>query len=322
MGERTGRGLGGGVIAVATPGAGPGALELRALTAAGLAAVPVHAAEALRGVVAQYRPDLVLLDIELCPTTVIEVLAELATASGPAVILCGSLSDPSRRAALLCAGADDCVRTPYLLDELVARVLAVLRRTQRDRRETQCVGTLVAGSMRVDVDHHSLTINGRQIALTLLEFRLLLYLLRNRGVALSRERLLVDVWGYTIGTLETVTVHIRRLRSKIETDPSRPAWIETVWGVGYRFRAESEDRDFQRACRTRMEGNRVRRQHNNASRAGPPFASTSSSWARRPTRLGTTRARLAGGFTTPSSGPLSTGGPAPGDTRTRGAQEL
>lgn len=229
---------GGCLIAVAIPGAVARARELRALHAAGLAAVPVRHPDALLAVVAQLRPDLVLLDIAFSSRSVPDVLAELATVGAPAVIVCGSLPDPATRAALLCAGADDCVLAPYLLDELVARVLAVLRRTQRSPGTSRGLGLLVAGSLRVDVDHHSVSIDGAQVALTMLEFRLLIYLLRHRGVALPRERLLADVWGYTIGTPETVTVHIRRLRSKIEANPSQPEWIETVWGVGYRFRGD------------------------------------------------------------------------------------
>ncbi len=233
---------GGCVIAVATPDAAPRAPELRALQAAGLNAVPVRDAGALLAVVPQLRPDLVLLDIGVCPTPVQDVLAGLAAVGAPAVIVCGPLSDPATRAALLCVGADDCVLAPYLLDELVARVLAVLRRKQSGARPSRRAEALVADSMRVDVDHHSVSINGEPIALTRIEFRLLTYFLRHRGVALSRTRLLADVWGYTIGTPETVTVHIRRLRSKIEADPSRPLWIETVWGVGYRFPGELGDR--------------------------------------------------------------------------------
>jgi len=229
------------VIAVATPDATPGARELRALHAAGLTAVPVRHAGALPAVVAQLRPDLVVLDIALCPATVLDMLAELATVGTPAVILCGPLPDPAIRAALLCAGADDCLLSPYRLDELVARVLAVLRRTQPGPRITRRLGSLVAGSICVDLDHHSVSIDGARISLTLLEFRLLTYLMRHRGIAQPRERLLADVWGYTIGTPETVTVHIRRLRSKVEADPSRPVWIETVWGVGYRFRGDPGD---------------------------------------------------------------------------------
>lgn len=229
---------GGCLVAVATPQA-PQAPELRALQSVGLAAVPIRRADNLPTVVAQLRPDLVLLDVAVCPTTSIDTVSELATVGAPAVIVCGSVDDPVTRAALLYAGADDCVLAPYRLEELIARVLAVLRRTQLSRQTRRDPVPLEAGPLRVDLDHHQVSIDGRPIELTVLEFRLLSYLLRHRGIALPRERLLADVWGHTIGTLETVTVHIRRLRSKIEVDPSRPLWIETVWGVGYRFRSEA-----------------------------------------------------------------------------------
>ncbi|MEP6462329.1 MAG: response regulator transcription factor [Frankiaceae bacterium] len=230
------------VVAVATPDATSGTRELRALAAAGLTAVPVRHAWALPAAVAKLRPDLVLLDIAICHTAVLDVLAELASLGAPAVILCGSLPDPATRAALLYAGADDCVLAPYLVEELVARVLAVLRRTSPGVPPTSRLGSLTAGSMCIDLDSHSVAIGGAPVALTLIEYRLLTYLLRHRGIALSRERLLADVWGYTIGTPDTVTVHIRRLRSKIEVDPSRPVWVETVWGLGYRFSAEPAER--------------------------------------------------------------------------------
>lgn len=229
------------VIAVVIPDAAPRARTLRALHAAGLAAVAVHQAGTLSLALARLRPDLVLLDVAIFPATVRDVLAELATIGAPAVILCGSRLDPATRADLLFAGADDCVLAPYLLEELVARVLAVLRRTQPGPTN-RGLDALVAGPLRVDVDQHSVSIDGRRISLTQLELRLLICLLRHRGIALRRERLLADVWGYTIGAPETVTVHIRRLRSKIEVDPSRPVWIETVRGVGYRFSGEPADR--------------------------------------------------------------------------------
>jgi len=226
---------GGCLVAVAMLDAAPKARTVRALHATGLTAVAVRHSETLPSVVAQLRPDLVLIDIEICRRAALNMLAEVANAGAPATIICGSLPDPATRAALLCAGADDCVLAPYLLDELVARVLAVLRRTQPDTRRSGGHEVMVAGSLCVDVDHHSVSIDGEPVGLSVLEFRLLTYLLRHRGIALHRERLLADVWGYTIGTPGTVTVHIRRLRSKIEADPSRPVWIETVRGFGYRF---------------------------------------------------------------------------------------
>lgn len=229
----------GNVVVVASRDSSSDALALRALSAAGLTPVPVRQLRALTDAVGQLRPDLVVLDIAICETEVDVVLAGLHEAGGPAVIVIGDLPDPATRAALLRAGADDCLHSPYLLDELLARAHAVLRRRRLPSRGGEQGGCLVAGSMRVDLDAHTVEIDGQPVELTVTEFRLLAYLVRHRGVALPRTRLLADVWGYTVGTLDTVTVHVRRLRTKIETDPSRPAWIETVWGVGYRFAADS-----------------------------------------------------------------------------------
>jgi len=228
--------VGGYVVLVAAPD-GPERTDIfHALSGAGLTAVPLQHPTMLLEQVAQLRPDLVVLDVAVCATIVQEVLAELRIVSAPAVILTGALAEASIRATLLCAGADDCLLSPYLLDELLARVLAVLRRHKIIPRDEERL--LVAGSIRVNLDGHTVEIDDQPIALTMIEFRLLAYLMRHRGVALPRQRLLADVWGYTVGTLPTVTVHVRRLRTKIEADPSRPAWVETVYGVGYRFAAD------------------------------------------------------------------------------------
>ncbi len=228
------------VVVVAAPGGVSMARELLALHAAGIVTVPVRSAVILVDMVRQLRPEVVMVDVATCPTSISHVVAELAGVDATGVIVYGELLDPVTRAALLYEGADDCVISPYLLDELVARVWAVMRRADRSKPASRNPDILIAGSLRVDVTNHSVTIDNEPIALTLIEFRLLAYLLRHRGVALPRQRLLADVWGYTIGTLETVTVHVSRLRSKIDADPSRPAWIETVWGVGYRFRGEHQ----------------------------------------------------------------------------------
>lgn len=223
------------LVAVATPSASARAAVVRGLDTAHLVPLPVVNQSALAAFVARVRPDLVILDVELCQTAVVDVLAWLQLAGAPAIILVGSLPDALARAALLRAGADDCILAPYLVDELVARVLAVLRRTRRPQRTDDDGGALVRGSLRMDLDRHVVEVNGRAVALTLLEFRLLAYLFRHPGIALSRQRLLFDVWGHTVGAADTVTVHIRRLRVKIEPVASRPSCIQTVRGVGYRF---------------------------------------------------------------------------------------
>lgn len=223
----------GGLVAVAAPGATAASGVLRALHAAHVSAVPLQTERELNKAVVRLRPDLVVLDAGLCPTTILDVVTRLSAAGVAALMVVGELPNQATLVQLLRAGADDCLPSPYPVDELVARAQAVLRRT-RQPRPSRCT-ILAAGSIQVDVNRHTVHIHGQPVLLTPLEFQLLACLLRHPGVVLSRQRLFAEVWGHTIGNADTVTVHVRRLREKIEPDPSRPAWIQTVWGIGYRF---------------------------------------------------------------------------------------
>jgi DNA-binding response OmpR family regulator len=130
-------------------------------------------------------------------------------------------------------GADDYVVKPFSPRELSARVGSVLRRSTR----LDGLERLVAGAITVDPAARTVSVDGRDVELTAREFDLLAFLLRHRDRVFRRDELLEHVWGYRVGETATVTVHIRRLRTKIEPDPSRPRHLETVWGVGYRFRS-------------------------------------------------------------------------------------
>jgi DNA-binding response OmpR family regulator len=141
------------------------------------------------------------------------------------------------RIAGLELGADDYVAKPFSPRELTARVKAVLRRASGPlaASASSAPAVLRAGGLEVDVMAHEARLDGKIVALTAKEFDLLTYLMEHPRRAFRREELLERVWGFSYGDTSTVTVHIRRLREKIEIDPSSPRYVTTVWGVGYRF---------------------------------------------------------------------------------------
>jgi DNA-binding response OmpR family regulator len=150
-----------------------------------------------------------------------------------AIILLTAKGEESDRVIGLRLGADDYVVKPFSPAELVARVDAVLRRVDTVGAQAP---PLVFGALRIDAGSRRVHRDDAEIALTQREFDLLHFLARHPGRAFTREELMDHVWQYAFYTdTSTVTVHIRRLRTKLEADPEHPRWIETVWGVGYRF---------------------------------------------------------------------------------------
>jgi DNA-binding response OmpR family regulator len=182
---------------------------------------------------AERWPDLVVLDLMLPGMDGLEVCRRMRDQGPVPVIMLTARGDEDDRILGLEVGADDYVTKPFSPRELVLRVESVLRRT-RPRAETH---PLRSAGLAIDPAARRATKNGAELALTLREFDLLAFLLRNPGRAYSREDLMREVWGWDFGDLSTVTVHVRRLRGKIEDDPARPRLIQTVWGVGYRFDA-------------------------------------------------------------------------------------
>ena len=182
---------------------------------------------------AEERPDLLVLDLMLPGIDGLEVCRRLRmTDRDLPIIMLTALGEESDRVLGLEIGADDYVTKPFSPRELVLRVQSVLRRTVPVMRPAE---ELTDGDLRVDVARRIVTLHGRELALTVREFDLLLFLMRNPGRVLRRAELLEQVWGWTFGDQSTVTVHMRRLREKVEADPAEPKRILTVWGVGYRY---------------------------------------------------------------------------------------
>ncbi|WP_246460731.1 response regulator transcription factor [Streptomyces himalayensis] len=182
---------------------------------------------------ATHWPDLVVLDLMLPGMDGLEVCRRLRARGPVPVIMLTARGDEDDRILGLEVGADDYVTKPFSPRELVLRVESVLRRSRPARAGMRT--TLRAAGLTVDPAARHATKNGAELALTLREFDLLAFFLGHPGRAYGREDLMREVWGWDFGDLSTVTVHVRRLRGKVEDDPARPRLIQTVWGVGYRF---------------------------------------------------------------------------------------
>jgi DNA-binding response OmpR family regulator len=180
-------------------------------------------------------PDLVVLDLMLPSMGGLEVCRRLRASVPVPVIMLTARGEEADRISGLEMGADDYVAKPFSPRELTARVRAVLRRAGGPLSPQSEPARLEAAELAVDVVAHEASVGGELVALTAKEFDLLVHLMRNPRRAFRREELLEDVWGFSYGDTSTVTVHIRRLREKIEVDPSSPRHVCTVWGVGYRF---------------------------------------------------------------------------------------
>ena len=196
---------------------------------------------ALRYAAAQ-PPDLIVLDLMLPGMSGLDVCRALRGTSPVPLIMLTALGDPDDRILGLELGADDYMTKPFSPRELVLRVESVLRRSHA-RPATGPRPVLSAAGLTVDRGARRATKAGVDLLLTLREFDLLAYFLARPGRACSREELMHEVWGWDFGDLSTVTVHVRRLRAKIEDDPARPRYIQTVWGVGYRFEISTDPAD-------------------------------------------------------------------------------
>ena len=184
------------------------------------------------------NPDLVLLDVMLPKVSGIDVCRQLRKRSQVPIIMVTAKGAEIDTVVGLEVGADDYVTKPYRLRELVARMRAVLRRAPRDRNGDASGEVLEVGDVTLDPERHEVVIRGDHVQLPLKEFELLELLLDNAGRVLTRETLIDRVWGADyVGDTKTLDVHIKRLRSKVEDDPSTPSRIVTIRGLGYKFEA-------------------------------------------------------------------------------------
>ncbi len=181
-------------------------------------------------------PELVVLDLMIPSLDGFEVCRQLRAKAPVPVIMLTARGEEADRIVGLELGADDYVSKPFSPRELTARIKAVLRRAAGSVATSGDEPTVLrAGSLEVDTVAHEARRDGELVALTSREFDLLVHLMRNPRRAFRREQLLEQVWGFAYGDTSTVTVHVRRLREKIESDPAEPRHVCTVWGVGYRF---------------------------------------------------------------------------------------
>ncbi len=186
-------------------------------------------------VLGKERPDLLVLDIMLPEIDGWEVCRRVRAFSQVPIIMLTARDAEVDRIVGLEIGADDYLVKPFSPRELVARVKAVLRRSQAEQ-PAEAVKQLKVDDLTIDPARRKVTRGSDEITLTTKEFDLLYLLAVNRGIVFTRERLLERVWGYNYaGDTRTVDVHLRHLREKLEKDPAQPAYLLTVWGVGYKF---------------------------------------------------------------------------------------
>lgn len=190
-------------------------------------------------VIARKLPDLVLLDVMLPGISGVDVCREIRKTSTVPIIMVTARGEEIDAVVALEVGADDYVTKPYRLRELVARMRAVLRRTSNELvREPPFNNDqkLVQGDVTLDLERHELRVKEKLVTLALKEFELLTFLIENAGRVVTRDSLMEHVWGYDyFGDTKTIDVHIKRLRTKIESNPSEPTKITTVRGLGYRY---------------------------------------------------------------------------------------
>src|ERR1700683_2209477 len=185
-------------------------------------------------------PDLVVLDLMLPGAGGVEGCRQLRSRWPIPVVMLTALGEETDKIVGFETGADDYLTKPFSPRELALRVRSVLRRARgAGLQGTPSQGVIGDGDLAVDLGAHEASLGRQQVALTSREYDLLVFLMRHPRQAFTREQLLDQVWNWSFGDTSTVTVHVRRLREKLEADPTLPQRIVTVWGVGYRYEPEA-----------------------------------------------------------------------------------
>ena len=197
--------------------------------------VAVNGAEAIERF-QTFNPDLILLDLMIPEVSGTEVCRVIRSTSQVPIIMLTAKDSEIDKVVGLELGADEYVTKPYSSRELLARMKAVMRRNSGDSAGLEEGALLTAGSVRMDIDKHQVTVNSVAVTFPLKEFELLEFLMRNSGRVLTRSQLIDRVWGNDyFGDTKTLDVHIKRLRAKIEEDPANPKIIHTIRGLGYKL---------------------------------------------------------------------------------------
>jgi len=190
----------------------------------------VATADACKDFFRENKTDLILLDINLGETSGFDLCRHLRTTMDIPILFISARTSDDDMIMALNIGGDDYIKKPYSLSILLAKVKAILRRYQDDDSRI-----LVSGNLKIDFDSTLVYVNEKRIILKAMEFKLLAYLVKNKNRVITKDEIFRKVWEDVITTDNTLNVHIRYLREKIEDDPNQPKYIKTVWGTGYIF---------------------------------------------------------------------------------------
>lgn len=186
-----------------------------------------------------FKPDMVILDIMLPGASGFDICKTIRNASNVPIILLSAKKEDTDKVLGLGLGADDYITKPFSPRELVARVQSQFRRFNDLSGEQGNKTLLQFDDLEINTAAYTVKLKGEELSFSVKEFEILYYLASNKNHALTREKIFDKIWGYNeYGDINTVTVHIRKIREKIEENPSVPKYIETVWGVGYKFKSE------------------------------------------------------------------------------------